>query len=682
MNMMASNLFSFSLLLVSALHLWTIPAAAQPQDPGGQITIVPLPKEVSEVNGMLRLAGMAMTVAMPDSLHDRLSVLQRDAHQLLQQPVDPVDSDALITFTIDKGITGDGYVLTIGERITINGENGDALMHGWTSLLQLIRESDGGRELPRCTIRDWPSLDYRGVLLDVAREFQSVPSVKQVIDICRWYKIKYLQLHLNDDQLFVFPTTAFPEMPTPGKNYSLAEMKELVEYARLRGVVIVPEFDAPGHTGSLRRAYPELFGAEELRMLDVANPKTLEACKTLIGEMMDVFYTSPYFHIGADEVFMGEFEKRPTTAKAVKAHGFDEPHDLYLNYIVEMHRYVKSRGKKTLMWESFQGKGSDKVKIPTDILVFAWETMYQRPDDLIKNGYTILNASWKPIYITPSLRWTTEQIYRWNIWRWEHFLSIAPAWEPIQFGPEDQQKVVGVQLCAWEMTEEMNIPAMLPRVPPLSEHGWDPHGTRDYVAFSKRMASTTSKLQQLLFPAELHKAELTDGRPHERFYNRENYFTDTLTLTISSKLPGLDIRYTTNGEVPLQNDRKWNRPLRIDSTTTLRVALYKAGKLVGYKSEVLEKRPITVHLSGALVDPESPRDGSADFKESLRVMVKPLRTVHAVKYTWNGEKPTMASPDFKTEMTFNESGFLRIQCFDATGHPDGSGYTYALKKIK
>src|SRR5690606_6618761 len=131
-------------------------------------------------------------------------VLQRDAHQLLQQPVDPVESEALITFTIDKGITGDGYVLTIGEHITINGANGDALMHGWTSLLQLIRESDGGGELPQCTIRDWPSLDYRGVLLDVAREFQSVPSVKQVIDICRWYKIKYLQLHLNDDQLFVF----------------------------------------------------------------------------------------------------------------------------------------------------------------------------------------------------------------------------------------------------------------------------------------------------------------------------------------------------------------------------------------------------------------------------------------------------------------------------------------------
>lgn len=678
---MRRYLFTIALLLGSILHGWHPPVLAQPHARDGQLALVPQPKEVSGVNGVLPLTGMALTVSLPDSLHDRLPVLQEDAYKLLQQEVRAVPSDALITFSIDAGIGGDGYTLTIGDQIAIRGASGDALMHGWTSLLQLVRDGAGGRELPRCTIRDWPALDYRGVLLDVAREFQSVPSVEQVIDICRWYKIKYLQLHLNDDQLFVFPTTTFPDMPTPGKNYSLAEMKALVEYARVRGVVIVPEFDAPGHTGSLRRAYPELFGPEELRMLDVANPKALEACKVLIGEMMDVFYTSPYFHIGADEVFMGEFQKRATTHEAVKAHGFDEPHDLYLNYIVEMHEYVKSRGKKTIMWESFQGTGSTKVTIPNDILVYAWETMYQRPDDLIKHGYTILNASWKPIYITPRHRWTTEQIYGWNIWRWEHFLPNAPAWEPIQFGPEDQHKVVGVQLCAWEMTEEMNIPALLPRVAPLSEHGWDPHGARNYGAFSQRMAATDQKLRQLLFPAHIEANGLTDGKAHERFYNREHYFTDALTLTASSSLPGVAIRYTTDGTVPQLTDRPWDHPLRIDSTTTLRVALYRGDAMVGYRSVVFEKRPITVQFSGAHVDPESPIDWSADFKESLRVAVNPIRAVHAVKYTWNGETPTMASPDFGTEKTFNESGSLRIQCFDAAGNPDGSTYQYQLKKI-
>src|SRR5690606_10277629 len=134
-----------------------------------------------------------------------------------------------------------------------------------------------------------------------------------------------------------------------------------------------------------------------------------------------------------------------------------------------------------------------------------------------------------------------------------------------------------------------NLPAILPRVPALSEHGWTPDGPRDYQAFSTRMAATDKKLRQLLFPGELHKDGLTDGIPHERYYNRENYFTDTLSLSITSKLPGVDVRYTTNGQVPLPHDRKWIDPVRVDATTMLRIALYKDGQMVGYKSELLEK---------------------------------------------------------------------------------------------
>ncbi len=663
------------LVLIGLVWLTFLPTSFAQDNP--HINIIPYPQKVVNGQGSLELKQSQFEIGLPVEADHLFPIIEKDFFNLYGLNLQK-NKEAAIQFKINPDLAEEEYTLEISDRIYIRGKSASSLLSGWASLLQLVQSFNNTFKWPKLTINDQPHLAYRGLLVDVARKFQSIASLEQIVDMCRWYKINYIQLHLNDDQLFVFPSDAYPNLATKGSSYSKAELLGLVKYAQERGVVFVPELDAPGHTGTMRKAYPELFGTVELGMLDVANPKAIEAVKVIAGEMMEVFHTSPYFHIGADEVWMRNFEKLPRTIKAVQDKGFDNPHDLYLDYIIQMHEYVKSKGLQTIMWESFKGKGSKKVTIPNEILVYAWETMYQTPTSLRDNGYTLLNASWKPVYITPTIRWTLKQIYDWNIWRWEHFLPQAPAWNSIQFMEADHRKVVGTQLCAWEMTEEMTLPAIQERLAGLSENAWNVKKAKNYDHFKNRFDEQDQKLTQILFPGVVSKSGV--GAAHERFYNHQNVFKEGAGYKARALWNGTRITYTTDGSVPSLQSREWTGALQVDSSTVLRLAIFRNASRIGYRTELLEHRPLNVSFEGALVDTENPIDWIVNFDKTLSINIHAEKKGLSVHYTLDGSKPTMAATKFQKKIVVGKPATIRIQAFDSFKRPVGIGYSYTLKK--
>ncbi len=644
-----------------------------------KIDIIPHPQKIVLSSGQLSLKIEKISVAADNELSDIKQLFYDDIYRLTGKRIDNNHSNPNIILKINRQLAEEEYIVDAKKTIQIEGGSYQAVVMGVTSLLQSLSIKEDILKFPESTIRDQPYLSYRGLLLDVARKFHSIKSVQQVIDLCRWYKIKYLQLHLSDDQLCVFPSKAFPKIASEGQHYTQNELKDLVEYARKRGVSIIPEFDAPGHTTSLRRAYPEIFGTPELGMMDISNEKALQASETLIGEMMDIFYTSPYFHIGADEVWLGNFEKLPGIKKALKEYNLDSAHDLYLNYIVRMHQYVKSRGKQTLMWESFQGKGSKKVTIPNDIIVFAWETLYQMPDSLVENGYTIINASWKPCYITPTIRWTQEQVYSWNIWRWEHFLNFAEVYHnPVQFEGAMKEKVYGAQLCAWEMNEEMEIVSICNRLPALSECAWNPEKEKDYPGFQQRYAKTNDRLQKLLFPAALHVTGCYTSNDEGRFYNKNNYFTDKIGISVQPDFANVQPYYTIDGRQPDTKSPAFTE-LSVDSTLLLKISLRdREGNEVGYKSVLFECRPLDFTFKGQSIS-KDPIDWQIDFTDSLEVEIKNRLPQGDIKFALDRKSLGKDSRTFSEKLCFKSTTQLYVRLF-INNKPKGSIYRYMLKK--
>ena len=458
-------------------------------------------------------------------------------------------------------------------------------------------------------------------------------------------------------------------------------------FADQRGVTIIPEFDAPGHTTSMRKAMPELFGRPGLSVVNLGKEEVYDALFKIVDEMCEVFHSSPYFHIGADEAYFGALAKDEIALKAVKDKGYDNVHDLFLEFVVRMNDRVKANGKQTVMWESFSGTGSRKVQISKDILVMAWETLYQLPQSLLDNGYTIINVSWKPTYLTPGRRWNPDYIYGWNMFRWENHWKIAPSYNPIQLKPYPNDRIIGGMMCSWESRDEMQIPGIRLRLAPLCERLWTPDGDLPYEHFARRFRQTDQVLQKLIRPVQFEARGLSEPDYVGPFYNRENYFADKALLMLKPLVAGASVRYTLDGSVPTKESLLYSKPIPIEENTTVRTQVYDAdGSQLGFiATRPYEFHPVQGEVDGLLMN--VPHDDAGrgvhrtQFGDKVIVKLSKKITKGAIRYTTDGSEPKPDSPVYSRPVVVTTSGTVSARYFDENSQPKGSLWRRRFDKI-
>lgn len=461
--------------------------------------VVPPPRLAESVNGKMPITATSRIITAHAELSSVAKVVGGDINRLVGVKLtiakeSPSPGD--IVLQLDPALHNEAYVIEVAETATIRAGNSAAVAQGTVTLLQTLAQTATGVAIPRMIVRDEPAVEYRGLMIDCARNWHSPKTLKQLVTLCRWYKIRYLHLHLTDDQSFTFPSTAMPDL-SKGMHYSLDELRDLETFAHERGVTIVPELDIPGHATVMVQALPKVFATSPPtgNVICVGREETYKALDTLVGEMCDVFRTSPYFHIGADEVDNSPWKNCKDTLAYMAANNIESPDELYRHFIVRMNEIVKKHGKKTLVWEGFVKEG--KTQIPRDVTVMVFECMYNLPPDLLADGYPIINTSWQPLYVTPSYRWTPEHIFGWNHYRWEHWFERSKAFgKPINAEPT--ALVVGSQLCSWEQAEGQELSSLRERLAAMSERIWNPTSGRSFADFSRRFQIADAGLEKLL----------------------------------------------------------------------------------------------------------------------------------------------------------------------------------------
>ncbi|MDB5173306.1 MAG: hypothetical protein JWN51_2079, partial [Phycisphaerales bacterium] len=431
---------------------------------------------------------------------------------------------------------------------------------------------------------------------------------------------------------FMFPSTAFPQAGKgnrefarfePGSKphvdpYTLAELKDLEQFSKDRGVHIVPELDLPGHSGRLVGDAPEIFGFPgNGSTVNIASPKTIAAVKTLLNEVMDVFQSTPYVHLGADEVGLGGLESTPEYKEMLaKFPSIKSPHDLYCKFIVDLHDIVAARGRKAIVWEEAWNPGG-AFPLPKDTLVMVW-SQGRSPNDIVKSGYEIANATWTPLYIVRDNKKSLEFLFDWEL---------------AKFGREgsneytilkDPATLAGAQLCSWEDSESIEIQSLRDRLALAAERAWNPQAGGTFAAFKSRLAHTDSVLEKLVNPVTIH----VDGQ----LVRDENTFDEPITITLSPQSlvdqEGLTIRYTLDNSLPDAGWKPYTAPIELAQTAHLRAGLFdkqggQHGYLVGgwYRRIVMVKpnlatqKPVTVGPSPDRDDAWSAKvavDGKAD----------------------------------------------------------------------
>jgi hypothetical protein len=447
-----------------------------------------------------------------------------------------------------KEDVAENYTLTVGvDGIVIAADSFVGITHGTSSLLQLI-DADT-LSVPSITIEDRPTASYRALMVDVARTPHSIGVIKDAVRLCRLYKVRYLQLHLTDNQHFTFPFAPITDNLKGNHHYTTSELKDLVAYADARGVTIIPELDLPGHSGRLRESGYLSLGKNDA---DVASPENDDKIGKLIDAMIDVFHSSPYFHIGGDESGAGR--------KLVP-------------FLAEVNKRVRARGRRLLVWEGFHGAPTDLIPATGDdrVIVMAWESSYNAPWDLLNNGYQIINASWKPTYLTGGYgglihpgstggkRFALKDIHRWNKNIFMHWEPGRPVFE--DRGPKDpnlddgewnaewiekDDQILGGQMLYWEQYECSVLHFLMPRIPILAERLWNPESGHSFAEFQDRVAVAQQQTLPILQPVEISPVSQDPSHPVASLY--QPYASEEIQVTLRNrtKIDG-QIRYSTGG---------------------------------------------------------------------------------------------------------------------------------------
>ena len=293
-----------------------------------------------------------------------------------------------ITFRHSKKMAPESYKLEVrkdGVRITSADEAG--AFYAQQTLVQMISENNGVKELQCCVVNDCPRFSYRGLHFDVSRHFRSLDFLKKQIDAMALYKMNRMHIHLTDAAGWRMEIEAYPKLTSfaawrpqqkwkdwwygdrlyveegtegaYGGYYTKDQMRELVEYARQRHIEVIPEIEMPGHSEEVLAAYPELsckgtaYGQGEFC---VGNEDTFRFLETVLEEVMEVF-PSEMIHIGGDEANKAHWKECPKCQQRMQAEGLADVDELQSYLIKRIARFVESRGRRIVGWDEILDGG-------------------------------------------------------------------------------------------------------------------------------------------------------------------------------------------------------------------------------------------------------------------------------------------------------------------------------------
>lgn len=451
--------------------------------------ILPTPKEVSGADNNGNFAFMEITPSIFTSKPDWSDI--RDAfacyaEKILGMKFD--DRPGAVELIFDCRMKKGHYRIETADGVRLYACDLSGIGYALSTLLQMMTTAGNKISVPAASVYDYPDCGFRTLMVDLARQWHTFNNLLDYVDLCFLYKANYLHLHFIDSQSYTLPSRIFPKLPTEGRHYTEEQIARLVAYAGARGITIIPEFEAPGHSDAMLGAYPELFacadGPENKNILCAGKPDIYSNLDKIFGEICGMFPTSPYIHIGGDEAAIEAWDHCTDCRSYMQREGITSVKALYTDFIVNMTNIVFAHGRTPIVWEGFPKEGSEKVS--RDVVVISWENYYHYTPDLLAEGFDIINASWQPLYIIPSNRWTPYDILNWNVYNWQHFwVNSVAHLNPIHVQPTE--KVLGAQLCAWECTYRQDIQPIKEKLPALCERTWSVRRCLEDAEFGDRL---------------------------------------------------------------------------------------------------------------------------------------------------------------------------------------------------
>jgi len=375
-------------------------------------------------------------------------------------------------------------------------------LRGLETLIQLLSSDREGYFFPAVTIEDRPRFRWRGLLIDACRHFQPVDVIKRNLDGMAAVKLNVLHWHLTEDQGFRVESKRYPKLHQLGSDglfYTQDQIRDVVAYARDRGIRVVPEFDMPGHATAWLVGHPELAsqpGPYQIERrwgifdpsFDPTNDKVYKLLDGFLGEMAALFPDS-YMHIGGDENNGNHWNKSAKIQEFMKKKRIEDNHALQNYFNQHLLAILKKHGKKMVGWDEIL-----HPDLPRDIVVQSWRGQQSLAEGAKKGYYGILSNGYYLDYMSPAS---------------EHYL-VDPIPAGTDLNADQAARILGGEACMWaEYVSPETIDSRIwPRMAAIAERLWSAASVNDVEDMYRRLSRISVQLEDLGLNHERNRAAM------------------------------------------------------------------------------------------------------------------------------------------------------------------------------
>lgn len=604
-----------AITIIFATVLLTYCCENRPDD--ARYSIIPLPQEIIPANGeFVFLKGDEIVLPFDSSsVAEAAARFTERLNTVFGLEIKTIGNsgEGRIILTRNNTVANEGYVLEIEKnRIRIEASSDNGFMYALETICQLLPASVYGSErvnehpsVPCCFINDYPRFSYRGFHLDVSRHFFSVEEIKKMIEAAATRKMNRFHWHLTDDQGWRIEIKKYPLLTekgsirpsttigtwdmywpkrddaTPhGGYYTQEQIRDVVAFAAARGVMVVPEIEMPGHALAALSVYPR-FSCHPDRKINIGTGSMIsdnvfcptEATFGFIGDVLTEvaeLFPGDYIHIGGDECPKNSWKECPHCQNLIRQEGLKDEYGLQSYFIRRVGEIVRKLGRRMIGWDEILDGG-----LAPDATVMSWRGE-AGGIEAAKMGHEVI--------MTPSTYCYLDYYQEDPVGAPLAIGGYVPlekchSYDPVpEILTEEQAKyVIGVQGNLW--TEYISTPRHLeymayPRLSALAEVGWTNSERKNSGDFMIRLEKEFAR-----FDAQNINA------CREFFQTTIRGIPDTLSGTykveISTLFPYSEIHYTLDGSEPTANAEKYDVPLTITGTTTVKAIAVRGADTVG-----------------------------------------------------------------------------------------------------
>lgn len=483
------------------------------------VNIIPLPQYMSTGDVTYNIAS-ELTVSYHAGLENEVSLLTGylDSDFGIKATADQNNESSDIRLVINPELdvrTKGGYHLKVAQgQMLVTAEDNLGIFYGLQTLRQIIVKNEDKFCVKELVISDYPSSQWRSVMLDEGRYFKGAPTVKTLIDEMARLKFNIFHWHLTEDQGWRIEMKGYPKLIEIGSkrdstqinngpdwswvhnewdgvphsgHYTQADIKEIVAYAKQRHVDIVPEIEILTHASAAIASYQWLgTTGREIKVpvnlgvfhevMDISKPEVMKFIHDVLDETIALF-PFDYIHVGGDEMHGNNWKNSQGIQKMMSDLGLTENFELQIYFFNNISKYLESKGKKMVGWSDFIGKPGVTSKIELEMapgtIAQYWMGDINMLNHLLRNDLLVVQSH-------------TDFAY-FNTW-----LDIAHRENCVPLGVDAARtdQIVGLGAACWsefDPTPEKTFDHIFPLIAAYAETGWSKASTKDFKSFLTRL---------------------------------------------------------------------------------------------------------------------------------------------------------------------------------------------------